>query len=58
MMGSSLLAIPWGFSQAGYLAGLGTVFVVGCVCYYTSLLIVKHGTGYDGTYVFWLHVCV
>ncbi len=29
MMGSSLLALPWGFSQSGIVAGLVTTLVVG-----------------------------
>lgn len=47
MMGSSLLAIPWGFTQSGLLGGLLTMFVVALVCYYTCTLIVRHGAGYS-----------
>jgi len=46
MMGSSLLAIPWGFSQSGIVGGFLTCFCVGLICYYTCSLIVRHGTGY------------
>lgn len=41
MMGSSLLAMPWGFQQAGLLGGVITVIVVGFVCFYTCTLVVK-----------------
>lgn len=43
MMGSSLLALPWGFGQSGLAAGLFLVFFVGALCAYTATLIVKHG---------------
>ncbi|KAL6049282.1 Sodium-coupled neutral amino acid transporter 9 [Balamuthia mandrillaris] len=47
MMGSSLLALPWGFSESGFLLGLLTIFGIGFLCFYSCYLIVKNGQGYD-----------
>merc|ERR1712137_1019684 len=43
MMGSSLLALPWGFGESGLATGLVLVFVIGALCAYTATLIVRHG---------------
>lgn len=47
MLGSSLLAIPWGFTQSGFGTGMGVVLFVGIVCLYTAYLVVRNGGGYD-----------
>eukprot|EP00005_Dracoamoeba_jomungandri_P007976 CAMPEP_0174268020 /NCGR_PEP_ID=MMETSP0439-20130205/35867_1 /TAXON_ID=0 /ORGANISM="Stereomyxa ramosa, Strain Chinc5" /LENGTH=318 /DNA_ID=CAMNT_0015355927 /DNA_START=11 /DNA_END=964 /DNA_ORIENTATION=+ len=47
MMGTSLLALPWGFTQSGFACGLATVLVIGILCCYSCLLIVKCSKGYD-----------
>jgi solute carrier family 38 (sodium-coupled neutral amino acid transporter), member 9 len=47
MMGSSLLALPWGFSQSGFATGLLMVFLLGVMSCYTCLLILWHGHGTD-----------
>jgi solute carrier family 38 (sodium-coupled neutral amino acid transporter), member 9 len=43
MMGSSMLAIPYGFEQSGLAAGLGGVIVTCLVAMYTVSLILKYG---------------
>ena len=43
MMGSSLLALPWGFTNSGFIFGLIIIFIIGALCCYTCLLILKHG---------------
>src|SRR3990167_6415546 len=43
MMGSSLLALPWGFTQSGFAGGLLIIFIIGFFCCYTCVLILKHG---------------
>jgi len=43
MMGSSILAMPWGLSEAGLGLGLGLIFLLGILCCYTATLIVRHG---------------
>jgi len=47
MMGSSLLALPWGFSESGFATGLAIVFLLGIMSCYTCLLILVHGRGTD-----------
>jgi solute carrier family 38 (sodium-coupled neutral amino acid transporter), member 9 len=47
MMGSSLLALPWGFSQSGLTVGAVTVFVIGILSFYSCYLIVKNSKGYE-----------
>ena len=43
MIGSTLIAIPYGFSQSGMLLGLGVVLMMGSISCYTCLLVVRHG---------------
>ena len=47
MMGSSLLALPWGFYQSGLAMGFTTVLVIGLLSFYSCYLIVKNSKGYD-----------
>eukprot|EP01088_Endostelium_zonatum_P000535 TRINITY_DN10785_c0_g1_i1.p1 TRINITY_DN10785_c0_g1~~TRINITY_DN10785_c0_g1_i1.p1 ORF type:complete len:646 (-),score=127.23 TRINITY_DN10785_c0_g1_i1:79-2016(-) len=47
MMGSSLLALPWGFSQSGFLLSLIIIIVIAASSCYTCWLIVKHSKGAD-----------
>jgi sodium-coupled neutral amino acid transporter 9 len=42
MVGSTLLAIPWGFRQSGIVLGCIVFFIVGFISYYTCCLVVKH----------------
>lgn len=41
MMGSSLMAMPWGFHQAGLIGGLSMCILVGFISWYTCWLILK-----------------
>ena len=43
MMGSSMLALPWGFSESGLGMGLFLIFILGALTCYTCVLIVRHG---------------
>jgi solute carrier family 38 (sodium-coupled neutral amino acid transporter), member 9 len=43
MMGSSLLALPWAFTTSGFITGLVIIFLMGALCCYTCLLILRHG---------------
>ena len=43
MMGSSLLAMPWGFSQSGLIVSCCMVMVIGALACYTCSLILRHG---------------
>lgn len=47
MMGSGLLALPWGFSEAGIFGGIAIVILVGLLAWYTCWLVVKYGMKYD-----------
>ena len=42
MMGSGLLAVPWGFQQSGLLLGLGVCLLVCAICCYTCWLVYIH----------------
>jgi sodium-coupled neutral amino acid transporter 9 len=46
MVGSTVLSIPWAWSQAGLLLGFIFFVAVGLVSYYTCMLVIKHGEGY------------
>ena len=43
MIGSTLVALPYGFSTSGLFLGLGIVISMGSICCYTCNLIVRHG---------------
>jgi hypothetical protein len=47
MLGSSLLALPWGFTQSGFIVGLAVVLIIGLICFYTASLIVKNSKDCD-----------
>jgi len=47
MLGSSLLSLPWAFTQAGFGTSLAIVMICGFVCFYTAYLIVKNAAGQD-----------
>lgn len=47
MMGSGLLALPWGFSEAGIGGGIAIVLLVGLLSWYTCWLVIKYGMKYD-----------
>lgn len=47
MMGSGLLALPWGFSEAGIAGGFAIVAAVGLLSWYTCFLVIKYGIKYD-----------
>eukprot|EP01121_Diplochlamys_sp_Union-15-3_P012982 TRINITY_DN3960_c0_g2_i2.p1 TRINITY_DN3960_c0_g2~~TRINITY_DN3960_c0_g2_i2.p1 ORF type:complete len:358 (-),score=26.03 TRINITY_DN3960_c0_g2_i2:23-1066(-) len=58
MMGSSLLTLPWGFSESGLIMGIITLLVVGVLTWYTCTLIVKHGLNRpDGSNVELFDLC-
>jgi sodium-coupled neutral amino acid transporter 9 len=42
MVGSTLLAMPWGFRQSGIALGCIVFFLVGIISYYTCTLITRH----------------
>jgi sodium-coupled neutral amino acid transporter 9 len=42
MVGSTLLAMPWGFRQSGIALGVIVFFLVGIISYYTCTLITRH----------------
>jgi len=46
MMGSGLLTLPWGFSEAGLLGGIVVILIVGVVAWYTCWLVLKYGEQY------------
>lgn len=41
MVGTSLLAMPWGMERAGLAMGVLLVAGMGTLCWYTSLCVVK-----------------
>lgn len=41
MMGSTLMALPWGYAQAGLVGGVVMTLVVGFIAWYTCWLILK-----------------
>ncbi|CAD5111828.1 DgyrCDS1097 [Dimorphilus gyrociliatus] len=41
MVGTSLLSIPWAMQQAGFGLSLGLIFLMVCLCLYTSYRVVK-----------------
>lgn len=43
MIGSTLVALPYGFSQSGILLGLGIIVLVGSISCYTCNLVLHHG---------------
>ncbi|ETW08246.1 hypothetical protein, variant [Aphanomyces invadans] len=43
MIGSTLVALPYGFSCSGVLLGIGIVILVGVICCYTCNLVVRYG---------------
>ncbi|KAF0687638.1 Aste57867_20622 [Aphanomyces stellatus] len=43
MIGSTLVALPYGFSCSGVLLGIGIVILVGVICCYTCNLVVYYG---------------
>lgn len=43
MMGTTILALPYGFSQSGIVAGLLIILVLGAVSCYTCLIVVEQG---------------
>jgi sodium-coupled neutral amino acid transporter 9 len=51
MMGSSLLALPWGFSQAGIGAGMAVLIVIGLICFYTCYLFIKNASKFNGDFI-------
>ncbi|KAL0248939.1 hypothetical protein GEMRC1_004173 [Eukaryota sp. GEM-RC1] len=46
MLGSSVLALPWALSQAGFIYSWVIAIIIGLICYYTCLLISKHTKNY------------
>ncbi|KAL0223538.1 hypothetical protein P9112_002928 [Eukaryota sp. TZLM1-RC] len=46
MLGSSVLALPWGLTESGLLYGWFIAVFIGLICFYTCLLISKHTTNY------------
>jgi sodium-coupled neutral amino acid transporter 9 len=42
MVGSTLLAMPWGFRQSGIALGVIVFFLVGLISYYTCTLVTRH----------------
>ena len=43
--GSSLLSLPWGFGQAGFIGGIICVIAIGFITMYTAYLILKYSVG-------------
>lgn len=41
MVGTSLLSIPWAIQQAGFGLSLALIFLMVCLCLYTSYRVVK-----------------
>jgi len=48
MMGSTLMTLPWAFENAGLVAALIMITVVGVVSYYTCFIILKWGSYPNG----------
>ena len=46
MMGSGLLAVPWGFQQSGLVLGFAITIAVCIICCYTCWLVWKHSEGF------------
>eukprot|EP00937_MAST-01D_sp_MAST-1D-sp2_P001179 g1179.t1 len=44
MIGSTLVTLPYGFAQAGMLVGTAVVLLMGSVCCYTCVLVIRHGS--------------
>jgi sodium-coupled neutral amino acid transporter 9 len=43
MIGSTLIALPYGFSESGVILGFGVCIFMGSVSFYTCTLVIKHG---------------
>jgi len=41
MMGTSLLSIPWGLGQSGFLLGILLILLFGCLTFYTALRVLQ-----------------
>jgi sodium-coupled neutral amino acid transporter 9 len=46
MMGSGLLTLPWGFSEAGLVGGTAVVIIVGLLAWYTCYIVLNYGIKY------------
>eukprot|EP00004_Rigifila_ramosa_P020871 TRINITY_DN5474_c0_g1_i1.p1 TRINITY_DN5474_c0_g1~~TRINITY_DN5474_c0_g1_i1.p1 ORF type:complete len:498 (+),score=122.02 TRINITY_DN5474_c0_g1_i1:160-1494(+) len=51
MIGSTLLTMPWGYAQAGLIGGVGSVFFLGAISYYTCALVVDDGAAVSDDFI-------
>jgi sodium-coupled neutral amino acid transporter 9 len=43
MIGSTLIALPYGFSESGMILGFGVCIFMGSISFYTCTLVIRHG---------------